>query len=129
MRAGWVLPVCAAIVGACERPAASVRIADPADGDTVAGPAVRVVLEAEGIEIATAAEQRRGTAHHHLFLDTDLTPLDDTIPSGVTGIIHLGRAQTEFTFDRVAPGPHRLIAVLADSWHVPITPPAVDTVR
>jgi uncharacterized protein DUF4399 len=127
---GAVLVGALLALGACGRaPAPMVRITEPADGATVAGPRVRVLLEAAGVEIAPAAEQRQGTAHHHLFFDVDVTPLQDTIPAGVTGIIHLGRAQTEFTFDSVAPGAHRVIAVLADPWHVPIKPPAMDTVR
>ncbi len=109
--------------------AATVRIVEPAEGATIAGPSVRVVLEVTGLELAPASEQRPGTVHHHLFLDTELTPPDDTIPAGVTGIIHLGRAQTDFTFDSVAPGPHRMIAYLADPWHVPVKPVAVDTIR
>ncbi|HEX9705366.1 MAG TPA: DUF4399 domain-containing protein [Gemmatimonadales bacterium] len=125
----WYVGLAATVVVACARAAApSARIVEPVEGATIAGPAVRVVLEASGIEIASAAEQRAGTAHHHLFLDMDVTPPDDTIPAGVTGIIHLGRAQTEFTFESVSPGPHRLIAVLADAWHIPTKPLAVDTV-
>ncbi len=116
-------------VAACRGPAVSVRIVEPADGATLGEPGVRVVLQAAGIEIAPAAEQRTGTAHHHLFLDTDVTPAGDTIPAGVTGIIHLGRAQTGFTFDSVAPGAHRLIAVLADAWHVAHPSWRTDTVR
>lgn len=126
---GAVLLAAMLAVAACERPPAAVRIVAPAEGDTVAGPSVHVVLEAAGVEIAPAAELRPGTAHHHLFLDMDLTPPDDTIPAGVTGILHLGRGQTEFTFDSVTPGEHRLIAMLADPWHVPTRPLAVDTVR
>ena len=115
---------------ACGRAAApTVQIVEPIEGATITGSRVRVVLGASGIEIAPASEQRAGTAHHHLFLDTDLTPAADTIPAGVTGIIHLGRAQTEFTFDSVSPGTHRLIAVLADPWHIATKPLAVDTVR
>lgn len=130
-RGAWGVVFAGVVVmaAACRgKPAVAVRIVEPADGAAVAAPSVRVVLEATGIEIAPAAEQRPGTAHHHLFLDTDLTPPGDTIPSGVTGIIHLGRAQTEFTFDSVAPGSHRLIALLADPWHIPLKPLVADTV-
>lgn len=119
----------AALTGCRGRPAASVRIVEPADGATVAGRSVRVVLEAQGVPIVPAAEQRPGTAHHHLYLDTDLGAPGDTIPAGVTGILHLGRAQTEFVFDSLAPGEHRIIALLADAWHVPLSPSAADTVR
>ena len=106
-----------------------VRITSPPNNGVVMGSTVHVVLEAEGITIAPASEERPGTAHHHLFLDTDLTPPEVKIPQGTTGIIHLGRGQTEFTFDKVAPGPHRLIAELADFNHIPLKPLAVDTVR
>jgi len=109
--------------------APKVRITSPQNNAVVTGTSVHVVLEAHGIEIAPASEERSGTAHHHLFLDTDLTPPDVKIPQGTTGIIHLGRGQTEFTFEKVAPGPHRLIAELADFNHIPLKPLAVDTVR
>ena len=109
--------------------AVTVTITHPAAGDTVVGTSVHVMLAATGIEIAPASDERHGTAHHHLFFDVDLTPPGDTIPAGVAGIRHLGRAQTEFTWDSVAPGPHRIIAMLADAWHVPLSPLAVDTVN
>lgn len=130
-------PFCAFLFGtalllaACGRKSSqvSVKIDSPTNGDTVRGTAVHVTLTARGVELAPAAEERPGTAHHHLFLDVDTGPLDRAIPAGVTGIIHLGRAQTEFHWDSVAPGPHRIIAVLADSKHVPLVPPATDTVH
>lgn len=93
------------------------------------GSAVHVTLSVSGVALAPASEEREGTAHHHLFLDVDTGPLDQEIPAGVTGIIHLGRAQTEFHWDSVAPGSHRIIAVLADWRHVPLVPPVTDTVR
>lgn len=108
---------------------AKVRIVEPKHDATVTGTSVHVVLEAEGVEIAPAAEHRAGTAHHHLFLDKDLTPADEAIPAGVPGIVHLGKGQTEYTFEGVAPGPHRLIALLGDPNHVPLKPLAADTVR
>jgi hypothetical protein len=119
--------LCLAAV-ACEAARPCVEIVQPAEGDSVTG-AVRVVLAASGIEIVPATEERAGTGHHHLFLGRDATPPGDTIPQGVTGVIHLGRGQTEFTFDSLAPGTYRLIAVLANLAHVALDPPAVDTVR
>lgn len=107
----------------------SATISSPAEGDTVRGSAVHVTLAVSGVELAPAADERPGTAHHHLFLDVDPGPVDQKIPSGVTGIIHLGRAQTEFHWDSVAAGPHRIIAVLADWQHVPLASAATDTVR
>jgi hypothetical protein len=122
----------AAIVAACARtgePGVSVSILTPADGDTVRGTAVRVTLAASGIELAPAAEQRVGTAHHHLFLDVDVGTTDVPIPAGVGGVVHLGKAETAYRFDSVAAGPHRLIAVLADPTHLPLRPLVADTVR
>jgi uncharacterized protein DUF4399 len=109
-------------------PAPSVRIMEPKQG-AVTGTTVHVVLEAQGVEIAPAAEHRAGTAHHHLFLDADLTAADVGIPVGMPGIVHLGKGQSEYMFEAVAPGAHRLIALLADPNHVPLKPLAADTVR
>ena len=107
---------------------AKVKIAAPANGATVSGP-VKVVLQATGVEIVPATDERSGTGHHHLFVDHDLTPVDDTTPRGVTGILHLGRGQTEFVLDSLAPGPHRVIAVVANWKHISLKPLVVDTVR
>lgn len=107
----------------------SVTIQTPAESDTVRGSAVHVTLGVSGIALAPAADERPNTAHHHLFLDAETGPLDQKIPAGVTGIIHLGRAQTEFHWDSVASGSHRIIAVLADWSHLPLVPLATDTVQ
>lgn len=112
-----------------QAPAPRVRIVEPKGSSTVTGTSVHVVLEAQGVEIAPAAEHRAGTAHHHLFLDTNLTADDAAIPVGMPGIVHLGKGQSEYTFEGVAPGVHRLIAVLADPNHVPLKPLVADTVR
>lgn len=105
----------------------AVTITSPSEGETVTGP-VRVTLAAQHVEIAPAADVRPGTGHHHLFLDRDPTPAANPIPAGVIDIIHLGRGQTEFTFDSLAPGPHRIVAVLADHGHVPLRRARADTV-
>jgi len=107
---------------------ATVKIVSPANGATLSGP-VKVVLQATGVEIVPATVERPGTGHHHLFVDHDLTAVDDTMPRGVTGILHLGRGQTEFVLDSLKPGPHRVIAVVGNWKHIPLNPLVVDTVR
>ena len=122
----WALAV-ALGVAACGR-APTVTITAPAEGETVTAP-VNVTLGVLHVELAPAAENRPGTAHHHLFLDVEVTPLDASIPAGATGITHLGKAQTEWQYDSLARGPHRLIAVLADPAHVPLRHARADTVN
>ena len=107
----------------------SVEIVEPAEAALVTGPEVRILLAAHGVEIAPASDERDGTAHHNLFVDRGGTPLGDTIPSGVTGILHLGRGQTEFLLQGLGAGEHTVIAVLADRAHMPLDPPASDTVH
>jgi hypothetical protein len=106
-----------------------VRILSPARDTVLKGTTVTVTLEAKGIEIAPAAEHRAGTAHHHLFLDTEVSPADQPIPVGVAGIVHLGKGTSTYTFENVLPGEHRLIDVLGDPNHVPLKPLVADTVR
>jgi hypothetical protein len=128
-RSAWLGAFAGALLlGAC-RGAPVVSITSPTEGAAVTGPAVHITLGVSGIDLAPASEQRPGTAHHHLFLDTDPTPAADAIPAGVAGIVHLGRAQAAFHWDSVPPGPHRIIAVLGDAWHVPLRPLVADTVN
>jgi hypothetical protein len=51
-------------VAACGR-APTVTITAPAEGETVTAP-VNVTLGVLNVELAPAAENRPGTAHHHL---------------------------------------------------------------
>ena len=119
----------AACSGGEEGEPASVTIIAPLEGAEVTGPDVLVRLGASEVTITSADVHEPGTGHHHIFVDRDLTPLDDTIPAGVPGIIHMGRGQTEFLVEGLEPREHRLIAVIAEWTHVPLSPPAVDTVR
>ncbi len=109
--------------------AVTVTIDSPAEGDTVTGNAVHVMLGISGIELAPVTEGRAGTAHHHLYLDTDLPSTEDAIPAGVPNIIHLGLGQSEYHWANVLPGAHRIIAVPADPAHVPLQPFVADTVN
>ena len=105
-----------------------VEIGEPADGATVTGPDVRVVLLAHGVEIVPAGIEQANSGHHHLFMDVAVTAAGETIPAG-PGIVHLGGAQTEHTFEGLAPGEYVLIATLGDWLHVPIESVGADTVR
>ena len=117
-------------VAACTgEPASRAVILQPADGDTL-GTEVRVVLGAEGVEVVAADGQRvAGRGHHHLFIDTDPTPPGAPIPAGVPGIVHLGTGVGEWTASGLAPGEHRIVAVLAYGDHTPMEGVATDTVR
>ena len=106
----------------------TVKITSPRDGDTLSGP-VTIRLQATGVRIVPATVEQSGTGHHHLFVDRDLKWLTDTIPRGAPGILHLGRGQTEYVLDSLAPGPHRVIAVIADWRHIPLNPLVADTVH
>jgi hypothetical protein len=112
-----------------ETSAVTVSITSPSEGDTLTGSAVHITLAATGIEIAPAADARPETAHHHLYLDTDFPATENPIPMGTAGVVHLGQAQTEYHWENVAPGAHRIIAVLADPGHIPLRPWVTDTVN
>jgi hypothetical protein len=107
--------------------AAKVEITEPKEGDTVSSP-VKIVLKTTGVEIVAATDERPGTGHHHLFVDKDVTAAGDTMPRGVTGIIHLGRGQTEIE-DTLKAGPHRIIAVVGNYKHIALSPMVADTVN
>jgi hypothetical protein len=107
---------------------AEVAIVEPAQGATVEGATVRVRLEASGVRIVQAGDTTSGTGHHHIFLDDDLSPAGQPVPSVPNRIIHMGDGSAEYVFEDVAGGEHRLIAVVADGVHVPLQPWVVDTV-
>lgn len=110
-------------------PASVVRIVSPAAGDTVDGPDVTVTLDVSGVRIVQAGDTTSGTGHHHLYLDADLTPADQPVPSVPGSIVHMGDASSSFTFTGVPSGEHRIIAVVGDGMHVPLQPWVVDTVN
>ncbi|HSG82373.1 MAG TPA: DUF4399 domain-containing protein [Gemmatimonadota bacterium] len=121
--------VFAALTACSAETGASVRIEQPLDGALITADSVRIVLAASGIEIAQAdGLDTPGRAHHHVFLDADLSAADQPIPAGQPGIVHLGTGVSEVTLTGLTPGRHRLIAVLALGNHVPLDPWAVDTV-
>jgi hypothetical protein len=107
----------------------SVTITAPAEGDTVAAGNVTVTLDVAELGIVIAGDMTPNTGHHHLFLDRDVTAPDIPIPVEPGFIVHMGDASATYTFENVAPGEHRLIAVVGDGLHIPLQPWVVDTVR
>ena len=106
----------------------TVSFAQPMDGAQVMGSTVEVVLETTGISVVEAGVMDPATGHHHLFLDADVTPMGEVIPAGVEGIIHKGDGTSVHTLEGVAPGEHRLIAVVGDGVHIPLDPVVTDTI-
>ena len=114
---------------AAPEPSATVRITQPEDGATVPEGPVEVVFEVEGVEIAPAGTMDEGTGHHHLIVDAEVVSWTEPIGVEEGRYIHMGQAQTSFTVEGLAPGEHRLIAVVADGVHIPLDPPVADTIH
>jgi len=108
-------------------PARGVRIVEPAEAATVTLP-FTVRLEATGVRIVPADGQRTpGEGHHHLLFDVAPTPGGAAIPKG-DQVVHLGSGAADFRVETLAPGAHRIIAIVADGAHIPLEGTASDTV-
>jgi hypothetical protein len=104
-------------------PGAEVYIISPKDGAIVHNP-VLVQFGLKGMGIAPAGVKFDNTGHHHLLIDTD-PPSDQSTPLPATDrIVHFGKGQTETTVT-LSPGKHTLQLLLADSNHIPHSPPVV----
>lgn len=108
-------------------PNASVYIISPSDGETVTSP-FKVQFGLTGMGVAPAGVEKPNTGHHHLLIDTTLSPeqLKQPIPNDANHL-HFGGGQTE-TMVTLPPGEHKLQLVLGDSSHVPFNPPLTSPV-
>ena len=79
------------------------------------------------VAVLREIEKPEGT-HVVLLLDVALPPPDSSIPYR-PGFVHLNRGELWHAFEAVTHGPHRLIAVLADTARVPVYPPVMDSVH
>jgi hypothetical protein len=123
------VPVGAEEASTAQEPASgSVTILEPVQGAEVNGGLVTVRLGASGVDIVPAGDMTPGTGHHHLYLDEGLGAVGVPVPAIPGRVIHMGTGVSEYEFQDVAPGPHRLIAVVGDGAHVPLQPWVVDTV-
>ena len=80
---------------------------------------LRMGLRNAGIALAGTSQPRTG--HHHLLIDTELPPLDESIPAD-NNHLHFGGAQTEMRLE-LPPGKHTLQLLLGDANHMPHSPP------
>ncbi len=102
-------------------PGPAVYFVNLKDGDTVASP-VRVVFGVYGMGVAPAGVDKEKTGHHHLLIDTELTPeeMQFAIPNDEKHM-HFGAGQTEVVLQLPA-GPHTLQLVFGDMKHEMIKP-------
>jgi hypothetical protein len=108
-------------------PNASVYFISPKDGDTVTSP-FKVQFGLTGMGVAPAGVDKPNTGHHHLIIDTTLSPaeLEEPIASDPKHV-HFGGGQTE-AMVTLPPGQHTLQLVLGDWSHVPFNPPIMSPV-
>jgi hypothetical protein len=108
-------------------PKASVYLISPQNGDAVTNP-FTVQFGLRGMGVAPAGVDKPNTGHHHLLIDTTLSPEELKQPI-VSDDRHLhfggGQTETELTLPR---GRHTLQLVFADWTHTPFNPPIVSPV-
>ena len=94
------------------------------DGDSVKSP-IKIQFGLSGMGVAPAGVEKPSTGHHHLLIDTTLTPeqAKEPIPAD-DHHLHFGGRQTETTLT-LPPGRHTLQLVLGDWSHIPFNPPVV----
>jgi hypothetical protein len=108
-------------------PGAAVYFINVKDGDTVTSP-FKVQFGLTAMGVAPAGSQNPNTGHHHLLIDTQLTPeqMKQPIPADAQHR-HFGGGQTEVLLT-LPPGKHTLQLVLGDGAHTPHEPPVVSPV-
>jgi Domain of unknown function (DUF4399) len=98
------------------------------DGDTVTSPFKVMFGLTPNMGIAPAGVDKPNVGHHHLLVDTTLTPEEMTQPLPVDAQhIHFGKGQTE-AMVTLPPGKHTLQLVLANWTHIPFNPPVQSNV-
>ena len=103
---------------------AKVYFVNLKDGAEVDSPFL-VQFGLSGMGVAPAGVEKPNTGHHHLLIDTTLTPeqLKEPIPAD-DNHRHFGGGQTE-AMVTLPKGQHTLQLVLGDWSHVPHVPPVM----
>jgi hypothetical protein len=108
-------------------PGAKVYFINLRDGQELTSPFL-VQFGLTGMGVAPAGVEKPNTGHHHLLIDTTLSPdqLKAPIPMDDTHK-HFGNGQTEAMIT-LPPGKHTLQLVLGDWSHIPHVPPVMSDV-
>jgi hypothetical protein len=102
---------------------ARVYIINLKNGDTVTSPFKVQFGLTSNMGVAPAGVEKENVGHHHLLIDTTLTPEEMTQPVALDEKhMHFGKGQTETTVT-LPPGKHTLQLVLANWTHIPFNPP------
>ena len=116
-------------VGRCCAPQPAWRSARQSADGAAGAPVTTSSASAQGV--APAGVDKKGTGHHHIFLDRPAfgkgmdgaDELAANIPADENHL-HFGGGQTETTLN-LKPGRHSLQLVLGDKDHIPHDPPVV----
>ena len=108
-------------------PGAKVYFINLKDGAELDSPFL-VQFGLSGMGVAPAGIEKPNTGHHHLIIDTTLTPeeLKQPIPAD-DHHLHFGAGQTE-AMVALPKGEHTLQLVLGDWTHIPHVPPVMSDV-
>ena len=125
--AAFCLAVSGAVAQTVSPPGAAVYMIAPANGAVVTNP-FKVQFGLAGMGVAPAGVEKENTGHHHLLIDTTLSPdeLKEPIALNETHK-HYGAGQTE-AMVTLPPGRHTLQLVMGDWSHVPHAPPVQSAV-
>lgn len=108
-------------------PGAKVYIINLHNGSKVKSPFL-VQFGLSGMGVAPAGVEKPNTGHHHLLIDTKLTPEQMKQPiQADEHHKHFGGGQTEAMIS-LPKGKHTLQLVFADWSHVPFAPPVMSKV-
>jgi uncharacterized protein DUF4399 len=129
----WYCVLTVALAAAAAAPAWAQQSAAPTgafayfvnlhDGDTVTSPFKVIFGLSPNMGVAPSGIDKPNVGHHHLLIDTKLTP--DELKEAITvdeQHVHFGKGQTETTLT-LPPGRHTLQLMLGDWAHVPFDAP------
>jgi hypothetical protein len=100
---------------------AEVYVIWPTNGTVINGGKFWLRMGLRNMGVAPKGVNLPNVGHHHLLIDTELTPAGEQIPSD-RNHLHFGAGETEARIE-LPPGKHTLQLLLGDHDHVPHVPP------